>query len=58
MTKKQILKALENVPDDFEIKMSELINDSVLPYYETYKIIEEGDIGFSDKVMDFIIGKE
>lgn len=58
MTKKELLKALENIPDDFEIILSERIDDPVWPSYKTYKIIEEGDIGYSDKVIDFVIKED
>ena len=58
MTKKELIKSLENIPDDFEIKLLSQTDNTVKASYETYKIRELSDIGYSNKTVIFEIEED
>lgn len=54
MTKKELLKILDKVDDDFEIVLSHRVEDTTKPgvwpdFYTDYEITEWGGIVYSDK---------
>lgn len=53
MTKKELLKALENVPDDYEIMLTEWVELPNCPFLRTTKIKGKRLISHSDKIIDF-----